>query len=75
MGALVSFKGTGEKMPLRSKERELRWVITFFSPLHLSRKSQGKQRWGDKMHCELGAEEGPWAQGECVVPAIVFSPP
>lgn len=41
--ALVSFKAQVSKMPLRSKERESRWVITSLFLLHLSGKSQEKQ--------------------------------
>lgn len=62
-------------MPLRSKGRELRWLITFLSTFHLSVKSQDRKDGEIKVHCELTTKEEPWVQAECAVPIVVFSPP
>lgn len=62
-------------MPLRSKERELRWLITFLSTFHLSVKSQDRKDGEIKVRCELTAQEEPWVQDECALPTVGSSPP
>lgn len=62
-------------MPLRSKERELTWLITFPSTFHLSVKSQAGKYGEIKVRWELKTEEEQWMQSEGAVPTIAFSPP
>lgn len=47
-------------MPLRSKERELRWVITSLFSISLGKAKKSSDV--RIKHCGLRAEEGPWMQ-------------